>query len=456
MMRRYGTALITLLLLIPTTAAANDTQAEPRPAPPASDVLHFVDEAGLADLLRMGDRTSLLQLRTRAAQWPDSLYQMATESAFYRLDGQYDEAINMAERCLAESRRRLLYIPTILCGLIGASTRVAQGDLPAWARETLRTREITLEVARRARVDTPIDRIDVFLTIPDATPLLDRKRPSTIATGPRYIPFLPAPDGAQQTRDLLRLRIDGRSADAIINTAAMQTMLAADLVPPPFMTWTQPDANPGAEVPPRMLAQAGELQLGDLKIASPFIATHPHARNHGRDGDIGLDVLSRFGKVLIEERGLAVAGPAVDEVRCYKPLSFLTDLPGLEGALIMQLNIDGTDRDVVVASAWLDELIQRIPAGEPFPPGQDAVVVSDSISGTSLARTRSSVAWIVESGLMFPVQMEVRRGSHQLSPRFFAIGAGILRKASIFLDFDNRKACLVPKISLQIGREPED
>ena len=424
---------------------------------PAQQASTFQDGSGIAKALLSADRDMLARL---PEQWPGTLVELAAPVALARVDGRLDEAITAGEACLAEARKARQFVPVTLCGLLKAGALERRGDLVAWARETERTRRIAKQLAAELDLKTPVDRVDVYAQVPDVNPLMERESSTTAERGESNdalasVPYVPTPDVARVLGNVVRFRIDDRYANGVIDTGSRQTLVVPTLAPPAFMDWiwlSERSQRPGTRT---RLAQAGELQIGDLRILRPFLVTHPAASMNNFDAIIGLDVLSRFGKVLIEEQGVDASAARLESLRCDNPLTFASDVAGLKGWIYLRLNIDGVDRNVAITTGKATELTRWIPADQPMPPADEQLVVADDFGGAYYVKERQMSSWLVAGGELIPVQTRVRRAPPG-GKGGFAIGAGILRKASIFLDFDNRKACLVPKVSLQIMRDAEE
>ena len=406
----------------------------------------FNDPTPVSQALSRGDVTALLQLQQDGS---DPITRKMAKAAERRVLLDLPDTLQSSQDCLDAAEKTSHFGGMVVCGLLGASAQAAMGNLPAWAKLTLDSRDrIHALSAQRGKV---LGNVDVFSLVPDYRPLVNRRAPRVTQLAPGRIPLHKGSvtvaaanwhGGGQVTYpNMANVLIDGKSAEVLVDTGAFQTTVRSSAVStPPFMDWLLLAGVFGTSGSRSALTQPQKLQMESLVISEPFVATNDHLNVNL----LGMDVLNRLGRIVLSAESIEIMGPGKSEHQCRSPLFAAPDLAGTASMPRMFIEMEGKRQEVMLDTGYNGELMEILPAGSKLPNGELEHSVTQGVQGQQRRTSVSRSVDVLTTGAPEKLTMSTSIGEHQ-SGTYYLLGSGGLKNVSVYLDFTNRKACLLPR-----------
>lgn len=432
------------LLLVSSCAGATETTGVTQ---------IFNDPTPVSQALSQGDVAALRKLQVNAS---NPVVKKMAEAAERRVLLDLPGTREASDDCIQMAQRATHLAGLTVCGALRAGVEVVAGDLPAWARLTTQAQE-RVRAAAEKRGKT-LGNVDVFTRIPDYAAMANRPAPKVDSSGKARIAlhtgFVTVAsnqehDGGRVAYpNMAQLQIDGKTVEVLIDTGSALTIVHPSAITAPALMegFTLSGVLGDSQLRSR-IAQPQALQFGPLIISQPLVSVSERIPANL----LGLDVLSRLGRVVIGKDGLQVLTEGTAAPVCDAPMFSAADLSGTQTVPRLFITVDGKRQEAMLDTGNSGELMEALPIGAALPPGPVQQSIVQGVQGQQ-RRTSVSRETIVQTlGGPAKLQMSTSEGNHPSKTRY-VLGAGSLRKVSIYLDFITNKACLMPLASMQSER----
>lgn len=430
-------ALYLLIGIVPSIASAAQSD----------DITQvFNDPTPVSRALSRGDVTSLRRLQQNGN---DPIMRKMAKAAERRVLLDLQGTLQSSQDCLDAAEKTSHFGGMVVCGLLEASAQAAMGNLPAWAKLTVDSRDrIHALSAQRGKV---LGNVDVFSLVPDYRPLFNRRAPRVARLAPGRIPLHKGSvtvaaaswhGGGQVTYpNMANVLIDGKSTEMLVDTGAFQTTVRSSAVStPPFMDWLLLAGVFGTSGSRSALTQPQKLQMESLTISEPFVATNDHLNVNL----LGMDVLSRLGRMVLSAESIEIMEPARSGPVCRSPLFVAPDLAGTASMPRMFIDMEGKRQEVMLDTGYNGELMEVLPVGSKLPIGELEHSVTQGVQGQQRRSSVSRSVDVLTTGGPAKLTMSTSIGEHSVGT-YYLLGGGGLKNVSVYMDFINRKACLLPR-----------
>lgn len=404
----------------------------------------FNDPTQVTQALSEGDVSALRRIQ---ASTTSPVVQQMAKTAERRVLLDIVGARKASEACLDLAQQKTHLAGLTVCGALRAGIEAASGDLPAWARLTVEAQErVRLAAGERGKT---VENIDIFTRIPDYAALSKRPTPVVRTTAEGRIPLHTGSvmvatgsshDGGRvDYLNMAQLQIDGKSVEVLVDTGSSLTIVHPSMLStPPLMDGFTLSGVLGDTSERSALAQPQTIQFGSLIIDQPLMAVSDRVPANL----LGLDVISRLGRVLVSKAGLQVLAPGSAAPACHSPMFSAMDLSGTRMVPRMFFTVNGKQQEAMLDTGYSGELMESLPIGTALPPGPLQHSVVQGVQGQQRETSVSREVTVQTLGAPARLQMSTYIGNHPNKTRY-VLGGGILRSVSLYLDFIDHRACIV-------------
>ncbi|RLK56370.1 aspartyl protease [Stenotrophomonas rhizophila] len=405
----------------------------------------FNDPTPVSQALAQGDVAALRRLQLNK---PNPVVEKMAKAAERRVLLDLPGARKASDDCIKAAQQAKHLAGLTVCGGLRAGVEAVAGDLPAWARLTVQAQErLRTTAADRGKT---LRNIDVFTRIPDYAALAARPAPNVLAQAQGVIPLHVGTvtvasgeghgGGEVSYLNMAQIQIDGRSTQALVDTGSALTVVhPSALTEPALMEGFALSGILGVSSARSTIAQPQTLQLGSLVIAQPLLA----ASDQIPVNLLGLDVLSKLGRLIIGKDGIQVLAPGAAAPACQAPLFSAADLSGAQTVPRLFITVDGERQEAMLDTGNSGELMEALPVGAALPAGPAQHSVVQGVQGQQRKTSVSRDVTVQTLGGSARLLMSTSVGTHPSRTRY-VLGGGSLRSIAIYLDFIDNKACLMP------------
>ncbi|MDI9248486.1 retropepsin-like aspartic protease [Stenotrophomonas sp. RS-48] len=427
--------LLLALLLVSSCAGAAETTRVTQ---------IFNDPTPVSQALAQGDVAALRQLQVNAT---NTVVKKMARAAERRVLLDVPGAREASDECIQMAQQTTHLAGLTVCGALRAGVEVVAGDLPAWARLSMQARE-RVRAAAEKRGKT-LGNVDVFTRIPDYAAMAGRPAPKVDSSGQGRIALNTGTVTVASSQDhdggrvaypnMAQLQIDGKTLEVLVDTGSALTIVhPAAITAPPLMEGFTLSGVLGDSQQRSRIAQPQTLQFGPLIISQPLVSVSERIPANL----LGLDVLSRLGRVLIGKDGLQVLAEGSAAPACDAPMFSAADLSGTQTVPRLFITVDGKRQEAMLDTGNSGELMEALPIGVALPAGPVQHSVVQGVQGQQRRASVAREAIVQTLDGSAELQMSTSTGNHPSKTRY-VLGGGSLRKVSIYLDFITNKACLM-------------